>query len=283
MTIPAPIITLLTDFGEQDGYVAAMKGVILGLVPEARLIDISHQIKAQDIRQAASVLAEAYPYFPPHTIHLVVVDPGVQERDPIAVETPGGRFVAPDNGVLTYVKLAEPSLNAIRLDNPKFWLTKPSHTFHGRDIFSPCAAHLAQGLQLSELGTPLENITLLELPKITVTDHAIRGEVERIDRFGNVLTNIMRLVWIDDETLELQPTGIDNQEKPVRFNAQKARVTCGWHSLEGIHKRYSELAVGQRLALVGSGGELEIAMNQGNASHVMSIRVGDPVTIQLVA
>lgn len=284
MATHAPIITLLTDFGEQDGYVAAMKGVILGITPEARLIDISHQVKAQDIRQAASILAEVYSYYPAHTVHLVVVDPGVgSQRDPIAVETSQGRFVAPDNGVLTYIQLAVSSYQAVRLDQPEYWLPSPSYTFHGRDIFSPAAAHLAGGVPLKKLGSPLESIMLLDLPRLDITDHTIRGEVERIDRFGNVMTNIGELHWVDDQTLELLPQHPNPPlPSPLRLDARKARVMCGWHTLTGIYKTYSEIPVGQRLAVVGSAGELEIAINQGNASQVMSIRVGDPVTIQLL-
>lgn len=283
MAASAPIITLLTDFGEQDGYVAAMKGVMLGIVPEARLIDISHQVKAQDIWQAASILSEVYPYYPPHAIHLVVVDPGVgSQRDPVALETPRGRFIAPDNGVLTYVRLAEASFRAIRLDKPEFWLNNPSHTFHGRDIFSPSAANLARGVPFEDLGTSLSDISLLDIPKLTITEHTIRGQVARIDRFGNVLTNIMRLTWADDQTLELRPLSSDAGTPPILIKAARTRVTCGWHSLDGIWQTYSNVAIGQRIAVVGSHGELEIAMNQGNASHVMSIQVGDPVTIQLM-
>ncbi len=277
------IITLLTDFGEQDGYVATMKGVMLGIAPEARLVDISHQVKAQDIHQAASILAEVYPYFPPSAVHLVVVDPGVgSARDPIALETPQGRFVAPDNGVLTYALLAAPSFRAIRLDRPEYWLPNPSHTFHGRDIFSPCAARLASDTPFEALGSPLAKLTLLELPRLEIAEHAIRGEVVRIDRFGNVLTNIRRLRWVDDHMIELHPIyPTPQQTTPIRFDSRTVRVTCGWHTLGRIHTTYSQVAPGQRVALIGSEGELEIAINQGDASHVMSIQVGDPVTVQI--
>ncbi len=282
-TDKSPIITLLTDFGDRDGYVGTMKGVILGIAPDAQIVDISHQITPQDIHQAAIVLSDAYTYFPPHTVHLVVVDPGVgSQRNPIALQTPRGYFVAPDNGVLTYITLNEPDVRAIRLTNPRYWLPNPSNTFHGRDIFSPAAAYLAQGTPFEELGQKLESITTLDLPQLTISPSAIRGEVVHIDRFGNVLTNIMHLQWIDDQTLELNPRLANNTPaQSIRLNAQTAHVTCGWQSLKGIHRTYSEVPPGHRVALIGSEGELEIAVNQGNASETMAIKVGDPVTIQI--
>lgn len=280
MVTTPPIITLLTDFGEQDGYVGAMKGVMLGIQPDARLVDITHQIDPQNIRQAASVLSAVFPYYPPHTVHLVVVDPGVgSERDPIAVETPVGRFVAPDNGVLTFVLQGQPSWSAVRLDRPEYWLGEPSNTFHGRDIFSPVAAHLAKGTPLSDMGSPLEQITLLELPTLSITPHSIRGEVVRIDHFGNLLTNIRHLQWINDDTIEFRPENGDGP--PKQITATKVQVMCGWHTLDRIQQTYSQVPQGRKLALVGSEGELEIAVNQGNAEEALSIKVGDPVTLHI--
>ncbi|HEC24232.1 MAG TPA: hypothetical protein ENI95_15085 [Chloroflexi bacterium] len=283
MAKPHPIITLLTDFGERDGYVGAMRGVMLSITPEARLVDISHEVAPQDIRQAALILSSVYTYFPSHTVHLVVVDPGVGgKRHPIAVETPRGRFVAPDNGVLTYVWLAEPESRAVTLDKPEYWLPSPSYTFHGRDIFSPVAAHLAGGATLDDVGSPLEDPVMLSFPPLSITPEVIRGEVIQIDRFGNVLTNIMHLKWLDEEWLELQPIMASTDlEQPVRINARRARVTSGWHNFQGIHQTYSQVEVGQTIALVGSNGELELAINQGNANKVLGIDVGDTVTIHL--
>src|SRR5688572_24283758 len=179
MVAASPIITLLTDFGVQDSYVAAMKGVMLSIAPTVRLIDITHQVNPQDNRQASSILAEVVPFYPPHTVHLVVVDPGVgSERDPVAVQTPRGLFVAPDNGVLTHALFNESSWKAVRLDNPDYWLAKsPSNTFHGRDIFSPAAAHLASGVPLEKLGTPIDSLTHLNVGSVTVNASMVRGEV----------------------------------------------------------------------------------------------------------
>jgi len=277
-----PIITLLTDFGNRDGYVAAMKGVLLTITPHARLIDITHQIEPQNIEQAAAILAQVFPYYPPHTVHMVVVDPGVgSERDPIAIQTAQGTFVAPDNGVLTYAWIADAAPKAIKLDQREYWLPNTSNTFHGRDIFSPTAAHLAGGTAIEKLGSPLGVITLLDVPRLVISERTIRGQVARIDHFGNVLTNIKQLSWLNDQTLSLTPAFPGVADAPVQINAPTVHVTCGWHTLEGIHKTYSRVSHGQRLALVGSDGELEIAVNQGNAAETMAIKVGDPVTIQL--
>lgn len=283
MTTTRPIITILTDFGTNDGYIGTMKGVILGIVPDAQIIDISNQIQPQNILQAASVLSDAYRYFPAHTVHLVVVDPGVgSARDPIAMQTPNGIFVSPDNGVLTYVRLETESIHTVRLDNPAYWLPTPSSTFHGRDIFSPAAAHLASGVPIKKMGSARDDITILPLPRITITPTAITGEAIRIDHFGNVLTNIASFQWIDDNTLELQPTyPTKGTTAPVRISASHVQVTVGWHTLTGIYHTYSDVAPGQHVALIGSRGELEIALNQGNASETMTIRVGVPVTIQI--
>ncbi len=276
-----PIITLLTDFGDQDGYAGVMKGVILSIAPGVRLIDITHQVQPQDIQQAAHILGSTYRYFPSHTIHVVVVDPGVGgPRRAIALETPRGRFVAPDNGVLTCVLQQEPSWQAVVLDQPAYWLPNPSHTFHGRDIFSPVAAHLANGVPLQQLGSPVENLTLLPQPPLEVLPNAIRGQVIRIDRFGNALTNIMRLRWLDDRTVEFRP--LNPSLIPggaLRFDAHKARITFGWHTLNGLRQTYSQVAVGQPAALIGSTDGLEIAVNQGNAADMLAINVGDTVAL----
>lgn len=279
MVAASPIITILTDFGAQDGYVATMKGVMLSIAPAVRLIDITHQITPQDIRQASSVLAEVYQFYPPHTVHLVVVDPGVGgERKPIAVQTPRGLFVAPDNGVLTHALHAESSWKAVRLDNPDYWLAKaPSNTFHGRDIFCPVAAHLASGVPLEKLGTPVDSLTHLNVASVTINASMIKGEVDRIDHFGNVITNIKGLRWAGDGLLELQTT----DQAPLQINANKAQVVVGWHTIDGIHPMYSAVTPSHRLAVIGSGGELEIAINQGSAAEKMNIKVGDPVSIRL--
>jgi S-adenosylmethionine hydrolase len=277
------IITLLTDFGEVDGYVGAMKGVLLSIAPGAQLVDITHQIPAQDVRRAALVLLEAYPYFPPETVHLVVVDPGVgSERRAIAVQTPGGRFVAPDNGVLSCALAYEPEFTAVSLTNPAYHRPNPSHTFHGRDIFSPAAAHLARGVDMRELGPVVDDLVRFPLPRPVVLSSGIEGEILRIDHFGNALTNIHYLRWVDAATLMYSPAlpGDETVELPA-FQADQATVIAGGYTLAGIHPTYSAAPLGQPLAIVGSGGELEIAVRQGRAADVLSIAAGDPVILSI--
>ena len=193
-----PIITLTTDFGTTDSYVAQMKGVILGIAPDATLVDITHQVPPQDIVAGSAILADAVGAFPPDTIHLVVVDPGVgSERRPVAVETTsrgerlGPRFVAPDNGVLTGALQHFPLRRAVRLAERRFWRTDVSHTFHGRDLFAPVAAHLSRGIELAEFGPPLDwELILLPVDRPVVEGDEIRGHIARTDSFGNLITNI---------------------------------------------------------------------------------------------
>jgi S-adenosylmethionine hydrolase len=276
------IITLLTDFGEADGYVGAMKGVLASIAPGVPLIDIAHQIPAQDVHRAALTLLEAYPYFPPDTVHLVVVDPGVgSERRAIAVQTPHGHFVAPDNGVLSYVLAREPEATAVALTNPAYHRPNPSHTFHGRDVFSPAAGHLARGVDLHELGPVVDDLVRFPLSRPRLTSSGIQGEVLRIDHFGNVLTNIQYLRWVDAATLMYSPALPDDDAARPIFRADQTTVAIGKHTLAGIHPTYSVVPPGHPLAIVGSGGELEIAINQGRASDALGVAVGDPVTLHI--
>ena len=280
MANPPPIITLLTDFGDADAYVGVMKGVILGIAPTAHLVDLSHQIAPQDIRQAALILSNTYPYFPAHTVHMVVVDPGVgTKRRPIAVQTPGGRFVAPDNGVLTYVLERELEWKAVELTAEDYRLPEPSRTFHGRDIFSPAAAYLAAGMLLEQLGPAITDPVHLLLPRLAATMNSVQGEVVRIDHFGNVITNILPLRWFDDRTLAFDPK--PGEGFPASFRADQVRITVGWHTLHGIHATYHTLLTGQAGAIVGSDSELEIAINQGNAAESLGIKVGAPVILRI--
>lgn len=276
-----PIITLLTDFGENDSYVGAMKGVLLSIAPDARLVDISHQVNPQDVQQAAGILSAVYKYFPPRTVHLIVVDPGVgTDRRPIAVQTALGSFVAPDNGVLTHILRTVDRWQAVALENPDYWLADPSLTFHGRDIFSPVAAHLASGVPLKKLGPALDDPITIKVPPLTRIQGGIKGEVVRIDHFGNVMTNIEALSWLDASTIEFAPP--DDRlalDEPLRFEASRARITFSWRTLDGIKRTYGEVNAGDTLALVGSSGELEISVNQGNAADKLAIQTGDPVTL----
>jgi len=314
-----PIITLTTDFGTADGYVGTMKGIILGIAPHVRLVDISHEITPQNVRQAAYVLYTAYPFFPPGTIHLAVVDPGVGgTRRPIALRTPVGYFVGPDNGILSYVMACEPVEALVELADPRYRLPHVSHTFHGRDVFAPAAAHLAAGVPIAALGPPVADPVTFPPPRLEVGPDGITGEVLHADRFGNVITSIGRLEWSEEELLlgpafqrvgiRDQGSGIGEQDagyrmqdggtgraagawarsgqgkaeggEGVRFRATEAVVVVAGQEIAGVRRTYAEAAPGEPLALVGSEGHLEIAVREGSAAHALGLRPGDQVLVR---
>jgi S-adenosylmethionine hydrolase len=273
-----PLVTLITDFGTADGYVGAVKGVILSIAPRAQVIDISHEVTPHDVRQAAFILHNVYPYFPPHSVHLVIVDPGVgSARRPIALRTPSGIFVGPDNGVFSYVMAREPIKELVALTNLRYRLPRQSYTFHGRDIFAPAAASLALGVPLTRLGQPVRDHFALPLPRLEIGRESIRGEVLHVDHFGNLITSIGFLVWCG-EMLELRPAFGEGER--VRFNASSARVKVDDTEISGVSHTYAEGVPGRLLALVGSGGYLEIAVREGNAAHKLGVSVGTGVLVQ---
>jgi len=275
-----PLIALLTDFGLEDAYVGVMKGVVLSICPAAQLVDFSHAVAPQDVRGAAYLLFTAARYFPPETIFLVVVDPGVgTARAPIAVEAEHGRYVAPDNGVLSYALTQVGLRRAVRLENPAYALPDISRTFHGRDIFSPAAAHLACGAPLDRLGPPLLDLVRLPAPRLEVQASAIRGEALHVDHFGNVITSIGQLVWQDDRTLRLTPQFGASAARDLA--APACRMTVGERTLSGIRATYGAAAPGEALLLVGSSGQLEIGVNQGSAARVFGLRPGDALTLEV--
>jgi S-adenosylmethionine hydrolase len=283
-----PLVTITTDFGTADGYVGTMKGVILGIAHDARLVDISHEIAPQNVRQAAYVLYTAYPFFPPHTVHLVVVDPGVGSvRRPIALRTPAGYFVGPDNGVFSYVIACEPVETVVELADPYYRLPQVSHTFHGRDIFAPAAAHLAAGVPITALGPSVPDPVIFPPPRLEVAPGSITGEVLHADHFGNVITSIGQLVWTGDE-LSLEPAfhkvGSRKQETgskgQVRFEAKEAAVVVVGQEVAGIHHTYAEVERSQVLALVGSEGYLEIAVREGSAAERLGLHPGTSVVLR---
>ena len=274
------IITLTTDFGISDAYVATMKGVILGINPQVKIIDVCHFIEPQDIAQAAFVLSTAYPYFPKKTVHLVVVDPGVgSERRAIILRTPVAYFVAPDNGVLSYViaqSLAKPvmekgmfslrgktkpgvELEAVAITNPKFWRSPVSTTFHGRDIFAPVAAALSLGFSPMEFGEPTDSVWVLPLSRPDQRpDGMLVGHILHIDNFGNLITDIKS----DNLTLKAEHITIE-------VNGQLI------FGLSGTYAEGSGL-----LALIGSSDYLEVALKGGSASSLLDARVGDEVRLR---
>ena len=256
----APIITLTTDLGLTDAYVAAMKGVILSINPEAKLVDICHTIKPQNIIQAAFVLSRAYPFFPQGTIHVVVVDPGVgTQRRAIILSTKSASFVAPDNGVLSYVTQQSSVWEAVAITRPQFWRSTVSPTFHGRDIFAPVAARLSLGLPLTDFGEVITSVAMLPLPQpYQAADGSIIGHVIHIDSFGNLITDIKN---------DNLPKG-----KPA------VTIEVGNQLISGLSRTYAEGS--ELLALIGSDGYLEIAVKEGNASALLDAKVGDEVRIR---
>ena len=276
----AKLVTLLTDFGLADGYVGTMKGVILGIAPGTQLVDISHSIAPQRVRQAAYVLYVSYPFFPTHTVHLVVVDPGVgSARRSIAVRTPVGTFVGPDNGVFSYVMYRERVEAVVDLSNSRYRPSFVSHTFHGRDIFGPAAAHLAAGVSMTEMGPLVNDPILLPRPKLELADRDLVGEVMHIDHFGNVITSVGRLDWEQDE-LVLQ-SAFGQVREPARFDATWAVVEVAGHSVASVRRTYAEVEAGMPLALVGSNGHLEIAVRDGSAAEALGLHLGDEVLVRL--
>ncbi len=259
---PPAFITLTTDFGEGSRYVAAMKGVILSINPEARVIDLSHRVPPQDVRRGALVVAETAPLFPSATLHVVVVDPGVGTTRRLVYARLGAQhFVAPDNGVLSRLAATEPPSKIVRIDEPRFWLPRVSTTFHGRDILAPVAARLSLGLSPDELGQPLDSLVTLTWPEAEKVGNRITGEVIEVDSFGNVVTNITR------EMLAGVPTD------------ESVTVTCDEHATQGVFQTYSDQPAMTLIAVVGSGERLELAIVDDNASRMLGVSVGAPVVI----
>jgi S-adenosylmethionine hydrolase len=255
-------ITLLTDFGLRDGHVGAMKGVIHGIAPDAALVDISHSIPPQDIRHAGFVLATAYAYWPPGTIHVIVVDPGVGTgRRAVAVRTIRGTFVAPDNGVLSYVLAREQVTKAVALANPAYWHHPVSAVFHGRDIFGPAAAHLARGVPLEALGEAIEPPGLVRFPVPVPSYHndgRITAHVQHIDGFGNCTTDLPG----------------DALDASARW-----RIQAGRRTIEGLHHTFGDVPEGEPVALVDSTGFVAIAVRNGNAAEVLGLAIDQPVVL----
>jgi S-adenosylmethionine hydrolase len=276
-----PVVTLTSDFGTADGYVGAMKGVILGIAPDVRLVDISHEITPHDVREAAFVLLTASSYFPGDTVHLAVVDPGVGgDRRAIAVRTGAGSFVGPDNGIFTYVMAAQGSERVVELAEPSYRLGEPSATFHGRDVFAPAAAHLASGTRMDSLGPSVDDPVLLGAPLLEVGPKALKGEVLHVDRFGNAITSVGRLAWSGGD-LHLDPAfGLAAGRRGVEFPAGKAVTSVGRWEIRGIHRAYVDVQPGCPLALVGSGGYLEIALREGKGAAELGLDVGSPVAVR---
>jgi len=271
------VITLTTDFGLADGYVAAMKGVMLGVNPEAKIIDICHNIRPQGIGEAAFILSTVFQFFPEHSIHVVVVDPGVgTKRRAIILRTPLADFVAPDNGVLSYViqqfsakpveggvsqYRIEPDsgLQAVAITKPESWRLPVSSTFQGRDIFAPVAAWLSLGVPPIDFGEAMTSVAVFPLSyPYQAPDGALIGHILHIDNFGNLITDI-------------KGEHLSRLKQPITVEISNQRIV-------GLSRNYRE--GGGLLALIGSSGYLEISLSEGNASAFLNAGVGDELRIR---
>lgn len=258
----APIIALLTDFGFADEYVGVMKGVILKINPKANIVDICHDIPAQDIVKAAYILGASYKFFPKGTIFVAVVDPGVgSTRRIICAKVAEYYFLVPDNGVLSYVLENQKLQSAYEVTNRRFWLDKISDTFHGRDIFAPVAAYLSKGVAPHKLGRKVSVLKTVPLTKPAVSRGSIEGQILFTDRFGNYITNIDA-----------------NMLNKIKY--KKLTIKFGRHRLDGISRSYSEVKAGLPLAILGSRGLLEISVNKGNAEKILKLKKETKVLIK---
>ena len=259
-----PIITLLTDFGLKDPYVASMKGVILSINPQCTLVDITHQVSPYDIKEGAFILAQAYSTFPKGTIHLSVVDPGVgSPRKPILFVTKNYFFIGPDNGLFTFALKREKLKKVIALGKMEFFLPEVSPTFHGRDLFAPVAAHLSFGIAPESFGRVIKSWNEISFPEPVLRQEKLIGEVVHIDTFGNLVCNI-------------------DYKNLLKFSKSRPFVIkIGKRTMRRLKKGYWEGRKDEPMALIGSGGFLEISIKEGNAQKVLKMKKGDRVQVQI--
>lgn len=255
------VITLTTDFGVQDHYVGAMKAVLLSISEKARLVDISHQIPPQDIMAGAWVVRNSAMLFPPNTVHLVVVDPGVgTNRKPIAIKIKDQYLVGPDNGIFSLIT-DQYDYKGVELTNPKFWRSDQSSTFHGRDIFAPVAAHLSNGVKMSELGQPIEKLETYRWA-VPISDRdGVQGWVVHIDHFGNLISNIPESMIRD------------------AVGGGDLKIYVGNTIFDTVVNTFGDVPDGEPAAYIGSSGVLEIAINKGDAREMLGVQKGAQVSI----
>jgi S-adenosylmethionine hydrolase len=257
---PSGIITLTSDFGLSDPYVAMMKGVILSINPSAVLVDLTHKIRAGSISQAAGLIYETFVYFPMGTVHLGVVDPGVGSgRRPIAVEAEGHFFVGPDNGIFWPVIQDDSEAKVIRLQDRRFFLLEVSHTFHGREIFAPVAAHLSLGVDLDGMGPCVQDAVQLRMPRPHQIEDILYGEIVRVDNFGNLVSNI------------------PSKELGHFLGSSQPTFEVGNVVIRKLSQIYADGEEGEPLSLINSSNMLEIAVNLGRASEYIGAEEGEIV------
>ena len=260
-----PTVALLTDFGTRDHYAGTLKGVVLSVCPDATLVDIGHDIPAHDVLAGALELAACYRYFPKDTVFLVVVDPGVgSSRRGIAADVGDFRFVAPDNGVLSAVFRESPPKKVVELTERKYSRPTVSRTFEGRDRFAPAAGFLAKGIPLISLGRSIQDFHTIDLPRPSLAGMELKGEVVRIDRFGNLITNI------DRKTFEQFTSG------------GSIAVSVGGRDIPRIVATYADAPAGELCALFGSTDHLEVAINSGDAAATLKLARGAAANVRIV-
>ena len=256
-------VSLLTDFGLRDGYAGVMKGVIWRIAPQVQIADISHHISPQNIMEGAIVWGRSVSYFPEGTVHVGVIDPGVgTQRRPVAARIGNQYFVMPDNGLISWVldeaEAKDQVVAFVHLNNPKYWLAEISNVFHGRDIFSPAGAHLANGVSLEDLGEPINDPVRLHIPSPQRNPAGVRGEVIYIDHFGNLATNL--------RSEDLSEMG----EVSVKIDDT---------TIHGLSQTFGQQPDGALVALFNSAGSLEVAVVNGSAERRLQVSTGDPVTV----
>jgi S-adenosylmethionine hydrolase len=260
-----PLITLLTDFGQESFFPAAMKGVILGRCPTARIVDITHAVPEHDIVAGSYALFAVHDYFPIGTIHVAVVDPGVgTARRVLAVEMDGRLFLVPDNGLMSFILKSSAPDRIFAVENRDLMAPHISPTFHGRDVFAPVAAHLACGMPIEKVGPQVESLVRLDISSPRRTDDGIGGEIIEVDRFGNLVTNIPEEM--------LPPEGDERAGVALRISGT---------TIEGVHRTYADVPLGQLVTYIGSAGLVEIGRNRASARDVLGAGVGHPVRIIL--
>jgi len=261
--VARPIITLTTDYGTNDHLVGTLKGVILKINPDATIVDITHDVTPYDLLDGALAIASSYSYFPPRTIHVVVVDPGVgTDRRPLLVSGETQYFVAPDNGVLSLIYEREESLLVRHANVEHYYLQPVSNTFHGRDVFAPIAAWLSKGSQASAMGDEITDYKKFAMPKPKAADGAVRGVVLRVDSFGNIITNF--------RTEDLPVAAIETGT---------VQLIIGTHSVSRFVDTFAKGNAGEAFAYIGSNGFVEVGINRGNAAKSLGIGRGTQVTL----
>src|SRR5271165_116319 len=259
------VVTFTTDFGLQDPFVGIMHGVVLTIHPETQIVDVCHDIPSFDVLDAAWTIAQSYRFFPPRSVHVVVVDPGVgSARRPILAETNDYIFVAPDNGVLSLIEAREPKFTVRHITSDRYFLQPVSQTFHGRDIFSPVAAWLSKGVEPAEFGPEISDYVRLPLPVVEhIGENSLRGAVLKVDKFGNLITNL------------------NEQEAPALFAATTPSVKLLVAGLEirRVCRSYAEGGDDEFFAIIGSSGYVEVAARQASAAEKLSAGVGTPVGV----